>query len=136
MNLKLPLVIAVAALSLQACRDDEKGLSGNYTLKGDVNAALPILLERTGDCETMLEAGSLTFKEENDTISKYQIIQHCPAKADSTIQDPGARGGRYEMRGDTIGFFNEAEMPVGIAIRRADTLKITGPQHTLIYLKD
>ena len=133
MDLKTSLAVALAALSLNAC-SDEKRLADEYKLVGNINGPLPILLQRDSTCETMLEGGSLSFSAENKYDSKYHIVQHCPAKPDSVMPDPGAHGGRYELVGDTVTFFNELEGPAGMALRRADTLKITGPQHTLIYL--
>jgi len=136
MDFKATLAVTLAALSLQACSDQKNELSGEYKLIGDINGPLPILLQRDSTCETRLEGASLSFSAENKYDSRYHIVQHCPTKPDSVMPDVGAHGARYELVGDTVTFFNELEGSAGMALRRADTLKITGPQHTLVYLKN
>jgi len=136
MGLKSTLAVTLAALSLHACSDDKAGLSGEYKLIGNINGPLPILLARDSTCETKLEGGSLTFSEDTLYDSRYRIVQHCPSKPDSVMPDPGAHRASYQMNADTVLFLNELGGNAGLALRRADTLKITGEQHTLVYVKN
>ena len=135
MRLRRGCVLAVVALGTHGCASENGALTGNYKLIGTVAGPLPLVLQYEGICPVNLLSGSLAFRDDRYD-SAFRIVRDCPEGTDSVMPDPGARNVMYEVEGDTIIFRNEEGGAAGMGIRKGDTLTITGPQYTLIYVRE
>jgi len=91
------------------------------------------MLDGGDDCYHLLKTGDVRISRGSRYVSTFGIEKACPGKG--IEQRSIGASGRYDSDGDSLIFHDSAGAVIGRGTMAGDTLKVTGPLHTLIYLK-
>jgi hypothetical protein len=122
--------------ALIGCGRDQPDIVGRYRLVGSTRDTLPLVAQQDVNCVHTVRQGVLVLERDSTYSSSFTIMEDCTGMTKPVVKDPGIKGARYSVRGDTIVMRSGRGRVSGIALRRGtDTLVVQGPQHTLVYVR-
>jgi len=127
------LAAAGAAAILLACADRPAVPDATYRLVAHQGGPIPFLLQSNDNCYHMLKGGAVVLGSNSRYVSSFDIEKACPGQ-EFQARPMGARG-EFRLIGDSLLFEDSAGTVIGRGSMAGDTLRVTGPLHTLIYLK-
>jgi hypothetical protein len=120
------------ALLVGAC--ERKGLKEDYALIGTAESKLPVVLQQDEACTHTLRGGELELRRDRSYDSQFDVVIACAGKPDSTVNDLGVYNGHYRIFGDTVAMFTPQGQVSGIGVRKGDSLTVSGPSQTVVYV--
>jgi hypothetical protein len=125
---------ALPFLAALLCACERKGMNEDFNLVGTDQGPVPRALREDGQCTHTLRGGTLQLRRDRSWDSGYDIVVSCANRPDSAVKDFGVVGGHYRVFGDTVAMFSPDGQVSGIGVRKGDTLMVSGPGQTVIYV--